>query len=107
MDAQNDLLGGLYPGMQSLSHCQSQFYAHVLSLNGTIEHDIHTVSGFICSATPISIAWEVQGVSTALANRDKQATNNGYIWATGASSSTLQQLCVVHQDLECVQEDLH
>ena len=52
---QNDTLGGLYPGIQSLGHYQSQFYAHILSLNVTNEHDVYTVSGLNCSATPISI----------------------------------------------------
>jgi hypothetical protein len=87
-NAQNDVLGGLYPGIQSLAHYQSQFYAHVLSLNVTNEHDIYTVSGLNCSATPISIAWEVQPTSAAPANIDKQATSNGNIWATGATSAT-------------------
>ncbi len=32
---QNDILGGLYPGIQSLAHYQSQIYAHILSLNVT------------------------------------------------------------------------
>ena len=85
---QNDVLGGLYPGIQSLAHYQSQFYAHVLSLNVTNEHDLYTVSGLNCSATPISIAWEVQGTSSAPANIDKQATSAGNIWATGATSAT-------------------
>jgi hypothetical protein len=87
-NAQNDVLGGLYPGIQSLAHYQSQFYAHVLSLNVTNEHDMYTVSGLNCSATPISIAWEVQGTSAAPANIDRQATSNGNIWATGATSAT-------------------
>jgi hypothetical protein len=87
-NAQNDVLGGLYPGIQSLAHFQSQFYAHVLSLNVTNEHDMYTVSGLNCSATPISIAWEVQGTAAAPANIDRQATSNGNIWATGATSAT-------------------
>ena len=87
-NSQNDVLGGLYPGIQSLAHYQSQFYAHVLSLNVTNEHDMYTVSGLNCSATPISIAWEVQGTSAAPANIDRQATSNGNIWATGATSAT-------------------
>ena len=87
-NAQNDILGGLYPGIQSLAHYQSQFYAHVLSLNVTNEHDMYTVSGLNCSATPISIAWEVQGTAAAPANIDRQATSNGNIWATGATSAT-------------------
>ena len=87
-NAQNDVLGGLYPGIASLAHFQSQFYAHILSLNVTNEHDIYTVSGLNCSATPISIAWEVAGTSAAPANIDRQATSNGNIWATGATSAT-------------------
>ena len=50
-NAQNDVLGGLYPGIASLAHFQSQFYAHILSLNVTNEHDMYTVSGLNCSAT--------------------------------------------------------
>ena len=87
-NAQNDVLGGLYPGIASLAHFQSQFYAHILSLNVTNEHDMYTVSGLNCSATPISIAWEVAGTSAAPANIDRQATSNGNIWATGATSAT-------------------
>ena len=85
---QNDVLGGLYPGIQSLAHYQSQFYAHVLSLNVTNEHDMYTVSGLNCSATPLSLAWDVTGTSAAPANIDKQATSAGNIWATGATSAT-------------------
>ena len=86
---QNDTLGGLYPGIQSLYHYQTQFYAHILSLNVTTEHDMYTVSGLNCSATPISIGWEVSPSSTAsIANIEKQATSNGNIWATGATSAT-------------------
>ena len=91
VDAQNGVLGRLYPGIQSLAHYQSQFYAHVLSLNVTNEHDMYTVSGLNCSATPISIAWEVQASSTAsIANIDKQSTSNGNIWSstTGAQNAT-------------------
>ena len=29
-NAQNDTLGGLYPGIQSLAHYQTQFYSHIL-----------------------------------------------------------------------------
>jgi hypothetical protein len=85
---QNDVLGGLYPGIASLAHFQSQFYAHILSLNVTNEHDMYTVSGLNCSATPISIAWEVTGSSAAPANIDAQATSNGNIWKTGNTSAT-------------------
>ena len=84
----NDILGGLHPGIQSLAHYQSQFYAHILSLNITNEHDMYTVSGLNCSATPISIAWEVTGTTTAPTNIDKQATSNGNIWANNAYNAT-------------------
>ena len=84
-NTQSDTLGGLYPGIQSLYHYQSQFYSHILSLNVTTEHDMYTVSGLNCSATPISIAWEVSGSSSA-ANFEGQATSNGNIWKTGTGN---------------------
>ena len=84
-NTQNDTLGGLYPGIISLYHYQTQFYAHILSLNVTTEHDMYTVSGLNCSATPISIAWEVAGSSSA-SNFENQATSNGNIWKSGASN---------------------
>ncbi len=87
-NAQNDVLGGLYPGIASLSHFQSPFYAHILSLNVTNEHDMYTVSGLKCSATPIGIGWEVTPTSTAPANIDRQATSNANIWQTGNTSAT-------------------
>ena len=88
-NSQNDTLGGLYPGIQSLYHYQTQFYAHILSLNVTTEHDIYTVSGLNCSATPVSIAWEVNGSgSGSTANIESQATTNGNIWQTGSTEST-------------------
>jgi hypothetical protein len=59
--SQNDVLGGLYLGIQSLAHYQSQFLAHILSLNVTNKHDMYTISGLNCSATPISITIEVTG----------------------------------------------
>ena len=84
----NDTLGGLYPGIASLAHYQSQFYAHILSLNVTNEHDMYTVSGLNSSATAISIAWEVTGSSSAPANIDNQATSNGNIWKTSNYNAT-------------------
>jgi len=86
-NSQNDTLGGLYPGIQSLYHYQSQFYAHILSLNVTTEHDMYTVSGLNCSATPISITHEVTGTASA-ANVERQATSNGNIWQTGNFNAT-------------------
>ena len=79
-NGQNDTLGGLYPGIASLAHYQSQFYPHILSLNVRNEHDMYTVSGLNCSATPISIAWEVVGSSSAPSNIDNQSTSNDNIW---------------------------
>ena len=51
----------------------------------TTEHDMYTVSGLNCSATPISIAWEVSPATSA-ANFENQATSNGNIWKSGASN---------------------
>ena len=93
-NTQTDTLGGLYPGIQSLGHYQSQFYAHILSLNVTNQHDMYTVSGMNCSATPISIAWEVNGSggtagsAGSVQNVDNAATSNGHIWQTGNWSAT-------------------
>jgi hypothetical protein len=97
---QNDILGGLYPGIQSLAHYQSQFYAHILSLNVTNEHDMYTVSGLNCSATPISIAWEVTGTSAAPANIDKIGTSNGNIWSNGAYNATPVMIALYTSRLE-------
>ncbi len=47
-----------------------------------------TVSGLNCSATPISIAWEVQGTNAAPANINAQSTSNGNIWKTSNTSAT-------------------
>jgi hypothetical protein len=86
-NAQNDTLGGLYPGILSLSHYQTQFYSHILSLNVTSEHEMYTVSGLNCSATPISIQHEFTAASS-IANVEQQATSNGNIWRTGNTNST-------------------
>ena len=86
---QNDTLGGFYPGIQSLYHYQTRFYSHLLSLDVTTEHDMYTVSSLNCSATPISIAWEVAAsASGSTTNVEKQATSNGNIWQTGNTNST-------------------
>ncbi len=90
------MLGGLYPGIQSLAHYQSQFYAHILSLNVTNEHDMYTVSGLNCSATPISIAWEVQGTPAAPANIDKQATSNGNIWSSTTNATYATPIMIAY-----------
>jgi hypothetical protein len=59
----------------------------MLSLNVTTEHDMYTVSGLNCSATPISIGWEVTGTASA-GNVERQATSNGNIWQTGNTNAT-------------------
>ncbi len=43
---------------------------------------MYTISGLNCSATPISMGWEVTGPASA-ANVERQATSNGNIWQTG------------------------
>ena len=49
---------------------------------------MYTVSGLNCSATPISISWEVTGTSSAPANTDNQSTSNGNIWKTSNYNAT-------------------
>ena len=90
---QNDLLGGVYEGIQSLAHYQTQFYGHILSLNVTNEHDLYTVSGLNASATPISISWEATGTggtgaTGVLLNIDKAATSNGNLFQTSNYNTT-------------------
>ena len=88
-NAQNDTLGGLYPGIQSLAHYQTQFYSHILSLNVTNENDMYTVSGLNCSATPMSIGWEVAGSSASeVTNVDTAETSNGHLFATDKTNCT-------------------
>ena len=48
---------------------------------------MYTVSGLNCSATPISIQWEVTASSSA-GNVEQQATSNGNIWKTGSTNAT-------------------
>ena len=90
---QNDLLGGVYEGIQSLAHFQTQFYGHILSLNVTNEHDLYTISGLNCSATPISIALEMTGTggtggTGVLVNIDKAATSNGNLFQNSNYNTT-------------------
>ena len=98
-NTQNDTLGGLYPGIQSLYHYQTQFYSHILSLNVTTEHDMYTVSGLNCSATPISIGWEVQP-SSNITGVEQQATSNGNIWQTSNTSATPVMIALYTSRLE-------
>jgi len=87
-NSQNDTLGGVYPGIQSIAHYQDQFYAHILSLNVSGEKDLYTVSGLNSSEIPISIGWEVVG-GDALDNLDIGA--NG-IFADTATTSCIPLL---------------
>ena len=48
---------------------------------------MYTVSGLNCSATPISIGWEVQP-SSNITGVEQQATSNGNIWQTSNTSAT-------------------
>ena len=49
---------------------------------------MYTVSGINCSATPMSIAWEVSpSGSGSVANIESQATANGNIWETGKTNA--------------------
>ena len=103
-NTQNDTLGGLYPGILSVAHFQNQFYAHILSLNVSSEHEMYTVSGLNCSATPISIGWEVSdSTSGSTANYENQATSNGNIWANGNTNAYPVMIAVFTSHLEVSQ----
>lgn len=101
-NVQSDTLGGLYPGIASLYHYQSQFYSHILSLNVTTESDaIYTVSGLNCSSSPIVIAWEVTGSTTAsVGSVDTANPSNGNIFNTNNQNCTPVQFACMTSRLE-------
>lgn len=62
---QNDMNGGMYPGIASLEHFIDTFYGDIISLNVSGEsNDIYSVSGINASQGPINIEWYVN--STAI-----------------------------------------
>ena len=62
---------------------------------------MYTISGLNRSATPISIAWEVAGSSSA-ANFEAQATSNGILFETGTGNqgATPVMICCYTARLE-------
>lgn len=57
---QNDVAGGMYPGIASLNHFVDTFYGDLISLNVSGENsDLFTVSGINSSQGPINIEWYV------------------------------------------------
>ncbi len=61
---------------------------------------MYTVNGLNCSATPISIAWKVQGTSAAQANIDKIGISNGNIWSNGVYNATPIMIACYASSLE-------
>ena len=54
---------------------------------------MYTVSGLNCSATPISISWEISGTGDTggtgkLLNIDKAATSNGHLFQNSNYNTT-------------------
>ena len=73
---QNDMNGGMYPGIASLQHFMDTFYGDVISLNVSGEsNDIYSVSGINASQGPINIEWYVNAQQIARDGRLIQ--NNG------------------------------
>jgi hypothetical protein len=73
---QNDMNGGMYPGIASLQHFIDTFYGDVISLNVSGEsNDIYSVSGINASQGPINIEWYVNAQQIARDGRLIQ--NNG------------------------------
>ena len=59
------------------------------------------MSGLNCSATPISIAWEVAGSgSGTTANYERAGTSNGHIWQTGNITATPVMIAAYTSRLE-------
>jgi hypothetical protein len=64
---QNDVQGGMYPGISSLNHFIDTFYGDLSSLNMSGEGaDVFTVSGINSSQGPINIEWYVNSAATAI-----------------------------------------
>jgi hypothetical protein len=64
---QNDVQGGMYPGIASLNHFVETFYGDLISLNMSGEGaDVFTVSGINSSQGPINIEWYVNSTATAV-----------------------------------------
>lgn len=61
---QNDMNGGMYPGIQSINHFIDTFYGDIISLNVSGEsNDIFSVSGINASQGPINIEWYVNSTA--------------------------------------------
>ena len=61
---QQNVDGGMYPGIQSLSHFVDTFYGDLISLNVTGEgSDIFTASGVNTQQGPINIEWYVNATT--------------------------------------------
>ena len=64
---QNDVSGGMYPGIASLNHFVDTFYGDLISLNMSGEgSDVFTVSGINSSQGPINIEWYVNSTVAPL-----------------------------------------
>lgn len=64
---QNDVQGGMYPGIASLNHFVDTFYGDLISLNMSGEGaDVFTVSGINSSQGPINIEWYVNSTQAPL-----------------------------------------
>jgi len=62
---QNDVNGGMYPGIASIQHFIDTFYGDLISLNVSGENsDIFSVSGINSSQGPINIEWYVNSTTT-------------------------------------------
>jgi hypothetical protein len=63
-NVQNDMNGGMYPGIQSINHYIDTFYGDIISLNVSGEsNDIYSVSGINASQGPINIEWYVNSAA--------------------------------------------
>jgi hypothetical protein len=63
-NVQNDMNGGMYPGIQSINHFIDTFYGDIISLNVSGEsNDIYSVSGINASQGPINIEWYVNSAA--------------------------------------------
>ena len=81
----------MYPGIASLNHFVTQFYADLISLNVSGEgSDLYTVSGINTNQGPINIEWYVNADSLVAATDLTPDTGNVLPYLVASYSSHIE-----------------
>ena len=88
---QQNVDGGMYPGIASLNHFITQFYADLISLNVSGEgSDIFTASGINTNQGPINIEWYVNANALTGATEFTPAAGNCLPYLIAGYSSHIE-----------------